>query len=58
MTELKVKLQEEESCVTGFISWGRLERQLRASGELRKSESITHLVADEVGIKYYVKEGE
>jgi len=53
--KLEIKLQKQLSSLSGYISWERLERHLRASGELTKDESITHLVADEKGITYYVK---
>ena len=53
---IKVKLQEDKSIVAGFISWARLEEQLRVAGEIKPDESITHLEADGRGIKYYVKD--
>lgn len=54
MSNIEVRLQEKTSCVTGYISWVRLDRHLQLSGELREGESIANLVADDGGIKYYV----
>lgn len=55
MAEVKGKLQEHESSVGGWISWARLERHLKKSGEIKPNERITHMVADEDGIRYYVE---
>lgn len=52
--EIKVRLQEQTSCLSGFISWARLETHLKLSGELKWGEVITNLVASESGIEYYI----
>ena len=53
--KMEIPLQREKSTICSWISWARLERNLRLSGELSENESITHLVADEDGIKYCIK---
>lgn len=53
--KLEIKLLNEPSSLSGYISWERLELQLRKAGEIRQNETITHLVADEDGIRYHVK---
>lgn len=55
MSEITVDLQNIESNTAGWISWARLERQLRRSGELSLNESITRIVADEDGIRYFIE---
>lgn len=39
----------------GYISWTRLERQLRKAGELREGEEITKIKASKDGVRYYVE---
>lgn len=56
--KIEVRLQKEKSSIASWISWARLERLLLQSGNLKEGESITNLVADEDGIKYYIKEGD
>jgi len=57
VSEIEVRLQKQTSCLAGWVSWPRLEAQLKLSGELKQGESITNLVANEYGIKYYVIKG-
>lgn len=44
----------EESSTAGYISWARLETQLRKAGELKPNEIIQRFVVDNDGLKYYV----
>lgn len=39
----------------GFISWGRLEEQLRKAGELRPGERMVQAEFDAQGLRYYVE---
>ena len=51
---IRITLQEKSSCVSSFISWDRLAKQLKACGELAKDESVTDFVVSESGIEYFV----
>lgn len=55
MAEVTGQLQPHQSSLAGWISWARLERHLQKSGEIKPDERITHMVADEDGIKYFVE---
>jgi len=52
---LEIKLRSGSSVLTNYISWTRLERQLKKVGELRPGESIQRLIVDEKGIQYFIK---
>lgn len=53
--ELKVELKKSDSSTAGYISWERLAKHLKTSGELNDNEIIVRIEADRNGINYYVE---
>ena len=55
-TRVKIKLEDMFffDGITSFISWKRLEEELKKSGELKKNESIGGVVVSENGIQYFL----
>lgn len=43
------------SGLTGFISWTRLEKQLRAANELKPDEEVIDYEITENGIQYRIR---
>lgn len=41
---------------SGFISWRRITEVLKAAGEIKPTEELTHLVIDQNGITTRLKE--
>jgi hypothetical protein len=54
MPDLIVNLRDEKSSVFGYISWKRLENELKRSGEIRPDEAITQLAIDGEGVTFSV----
>jgi len=50
----EIKIRDEETNVVSMISWLRLEKELKKSGELKESEKITKVILSKDGINYYV----
>ena len=53
--KLEVQLRKSKSNLGSFISWERLEKQLRKAGEIGRNEQLTHIKADRNGIGYFVE---
>lgn len=51
---ITIKLSDPQGNVASFISWRRLVKHLRLSGEIHANERITMLEIDEHGIQYYI----
>lgn len=53
---MHIKITDEESSVAGFITWGRLAKELfRAGDEIGPHERIVSFDVGERGINYFTK---
>lgn len=55
MPSIKIELEKSDSSTAGFISWHRLTKHLKNSGELKPNERVVRIEADSDGLKYYVE---
>jgi len=51
---MEIILGDGKANTTSFISWRRLEEQLKKSGEIRQSEYLDKVEIDTDGMTYYV----